>query len=87
MPRLPPLRPTGPIVVVLWVVGLALAVLGLGTVVGSAVFCLAYLRVHARESWASSVAVALTLSVVVYLVFDVLLGAQLHRGWLSAIAG
>ncbi len=84
--RLPPMRPTGPLVVALWVAGLMLAVLAFGTIVGSALFCATYLRIHARESWPSSAAVALTLAVVVYLVFAVLLRAQLHQGWLTGFA-
>jgi hypothetical protein len=84
--RLPPMRPTGPIVVALWVAGLMLGVLLFGTILGSALFCLAYLRMHARESWWSSAAVAVTLAAVVYLVFAVLLRAQLHYGLLTRLA-
>jgi hypothetical protein len=81
-PGLPPLRPTGPVVVVTWIAGLMFAVLLLGTVPGSMAFGLAYLRLHARESWLTSGAVALLLGASVQLIFGVLLRAQLHSGWL-----
>ena len=84
--RLPPMRPTGPIVVVLWVAGLMLAVLMFGTVIGGALFCLAYLRLHAQEPWHTSSAVALLLAIALYLIFGLLLQAQLHPGWLLELA-
>lgn len=83
--RLRPMRPTGPVVVVLWIAGLMLAVLLLGTIVGSVAFCLAYQRWHAHESWRTSVVIATVLGVFVKIIFGQLLHAQLHAGWLWAL--
>lgn len=84
--RLPPIRPTGPVVVVLWIAALMLAVLLFGTVAGSTLFCAAYLRWHAREPWRTSCGVAVALGISVQLIFSLLLRAQLHPGWLWQMA-
>ena len=83
--RLRPMRPTGPIVVVLWIAGLMLAVLLLGTIVGSVAFCLAYQRWHAHESWRTSLVIAAALGLFVQLIFGQLLHAQLQAGWLRTL--
>ena len=80
--KLPPLRRGGPMVVVGWVLGLMAAVTMFGTVAGSASFCAAYLRVHARETWRASVGTGVVLAACVWLVFGWLLQAELHAGWL-----
>lgn len=77
-----PVRSVTPGQAVLWLSGLLLAVLLLGTTIGSSLFCLSYMRWHARESWAISSAFALGLGASVQLIFGALLQATLHPGWL-----
>jgi ABC-type cobalamin transport system permease subunit len=55
-------------------------------VVGSSLFCLAYLRWHVHEPWSTSGFVAVSLGASVQLIFGLLLGAQLHTGWLWHLA-
>jgi hypothetical protein len=66
----------------LWMGGLLLAVLLLGTTAGTTLFAFAYLRWYAGESWPTSGVFALVLGVCIQLVFGLLLQATLYPGWL-----
>jgi len=79
-------RSTPPAVAVLWVLGLLLSVLLLGTTIGSTLFCFAYLRWHAREALMTSGIFALGLGASVQLAFGAILKAELYRGWLWQLA-
>ena len=65
---------------VLWVSLLAFVVWGLGLVAGSALFSLAFLRGHTRESWAYCIVYALVLALTLSLVFFVLLNVPPYAG-------
>lgn len=51
-----------------------------GVVAGAMVFSLAWLRWHARERWASSLAQAVVLGLALWLVFGQIFGAGLYAG-------
>jgi MFS superfamily sulfate permease-like transporter len=57
----------------------------LGVVAGSALFCAAWLRWHARASWTASLAQAAGLGFVLWLAFAQLLGAGLYAGLLGQL--
>ena len=65
---------------VFWVSLLAFAVWGLGLVAGSALFSLAFLRGHTRESWAYCIIFALGLALTLSLLFFVLLNVPPYAG-------
>jgi hypothetical protein len=81
----PPIRGVAPVVAVLWMSGLLLAVLLLGTVAGILLFSFAYLRWHVGESRVASLTFALVLGAGVQLVFGTLLHAVLYPGWLWTV--
>lgn len=58
-----------------------------GVVAGATVFSLAWLRWHARERWASSMAQAAALGLVLWLVFGQVLGSGLYPGVLWPLLG
>lgn len=66
----------------LWIGGLLLSAGLLGPVPGSALFCLAWLRWHAGERWPASLSFAAAFGIALWLVFVVLLGADLYPGLL-----
>lgn len=57
----------------------------LGVVAGSALFCAAWLRWHARAPWAASLAQAAGLGFVLWLAFAQLLGTGLYAGLLGQL--
>ena len=65
---------------VFWVLLLAVTTWGLGLVVGSAIFSLAFLRGQARESWRYSIVYSLVLATAISLIFTVVLNTSLHAG-------
>ena len=63
-----------------WVSLLAFLVWGLGLVPGSALFSMAFLRGHTRESWAYCILYALVLALTLSLVFFVVLNVTPYAG-------
>jgi hypothetical protein len=59
----------------------------LGVIAGAALFSLAWLRWHARERWASSMAQAAALGLLLWLVFGQVLGSGLYPGVLWPLLG
>lgn len=57
----------------------------LGVVAGSALFCAAWLRWHARDRWSASLAQAAGLGLALWLVFAHLLGTGLYAGLLGQL--
>lgn len=57
----------------------------LGVVAGSALFCAAWLRWHARLRWSASLAQAAGLGLVLWLAFARLLGTGLYAGLLGPL--
>lgn len=57
----------------------------LGVAVGSALFCAAWLRWHARAGWPASLAQGLGLGLALWLVFGQLLGTLLYAGLLGQL--
>jgi Tripartite tricarboxylate transporter TctB family len=58
-----------------------------GVIAGTALFSLAWLRGHARERWAPSLAQAAGLALVLWLVFGPILGSGLYPGVLWPLLG
>jgi hypothetical protein len=58
-----------------------------GVIAGTALFSLAWLRGHARERWASSLAQAAGLALALWLVFGPILGSGLYPGVLWPLLG
>ncbi|HLF32186.1 MAG TPA: hypothetical protein VI566_14320 [Xanthomonadales bacterium] len=63
-----------------WISLLMLASWLLGTALGSALFCFAWLRWHAGDRWLVSLAIAGGLGLVLWLLFVVLFGVGLYAG-------
>jgi hypothetical protein len=63
-----------------WISSLLLAAWLLGVVCGSALFCFAWLRWHAGERWGLCALFAAALGLALWLVFGVLLRAELYAG-------
>jgi hypothetical protein len=63
-----------------WIGILMLATWMFGVTLGSALFCSAWLRWHAREAWSLSLAIAAGLGLVLWLLFSVLFGVGLYQG-------
>lgn len=78
----PPARRAREWAAVGWIAALLLAAWGLGVVAGCTLFCLAWLRWHARERWPACLAFAAGLGLALWLIFALLLGAALHPGLL-----
>lgn len=76
-----------PAVATAWIGVALLAVLVFGTAAGSALFAAAYLRWHARESWATCGVFALALGAFLQLLFGELMRATLYAGWLRQFVG
>jgi len=66
--------------VILWIASQTAAIWLFGVVGGGAVFCLAFLKWYAFESWKISLAFAITLGVVMQLLFVVLFKITLYGG-------
>lgn len=77
-----PVQASSPIAALAWMIGLLALVVLLGTALGSAIFCLLFLRRRAREGWWLSTAYAFAVGAGLVLVFRWLLGARLYPGWL-----
>ncbi len=71
------------IVLLAYLVGLAAAVLVLGFWLAIPLFVIAFLRFHERETWTLTLALTATAWVVLYLVFDSVLGIIVHEGFLT----
>ncbi len=71
------------IVLLAYLVGLAAAVLLLGFWLAIPVFVIAFLRFHERETWRLTLALTASAWVVLYLMFDSLLGIIVHEGFLT----
>jgi Tripartite tricarboxylate transporter TctB family len=67
---------------VAWIGLLLLFTWLLGSAPGGAIFCCAWLRWHAGESWPVSLALAAGLGIAVWLLFRVVLGIGLYSGFL-----
>ena len=65
-----------------WIGCLLLATWLLGLVVSGTLFCFAWLRWHAGERWAFSAVFAAVLGVALWVVFSLLLGADVYAGLL-----
>jgi hypothetical protein len=78
----PPQRPGA---AAAWIGVLLLLSWLLGVVAGSALFCAAWLRWHARLRWSASLTQAAGLGFVLWLVFAQLLGSGLYVGLLAQL--
>lgn len=63
-----------------WIGSLLLAAWLLGVALGGALFCFAWLRWHAGERWGLSAVFGAALGLALWLVFGVLLRAELYPG-------
>lgn len=63
-----------------WLAVLLLLTWTLGSALGGAVFCCAWLRGHAAERWPVSVAIAAILGIALWLLFTALFGVGLYPG-------
>ena len=66
-----------------WIGALLLAVWVFGVVIGVVLFCLAYLHWHAAERWPVSIVFALSLGLVIQLLFGTFLKITLYPGIFS----
>ena len=64
-----------------WIIGLFVAIWLLGLMVTIPIYTFAYAKTHGI-GWFVSIVTAVLMTVVTYVVFEVLLGAQLYRGLL-----
>lgn len=66
--------------VLLWIVTMLLFVWLAGVSIGAALFCLAYMRIYAREHWLVAAGFAICLGLVVHLFFGTLMQVSLYQG-------
>lgn len=78
-------RRRGAMAAAAWIGVLLLLSWLLGVVAGSALFCAAWLRWHARLRWSASLAQAAGLGFVLWLAFAQLLGTGLYAGLLGQL--
>ncbi len=71
------------IVLLAYLVGLAAAVLMLGFWLAIPLFVIAFMRFHERETWTLTLALTATAWVVLYVVFDSVLGIIVHEGFVT----
>jgi hypothetical protein len=64
-------------------VGLIAAILLFGFRIAVPLFLLAFLRVFARASWRTALALSIAASLIMLLAFEHLLGTQLHSGFVT----
>lgn len=69
----------------LWVWGFVIIVVSFGFVWAPAPLLLVYLRFRARESWILSLAIAIGVTAMLYLLFEVLLQVELFPGLIPPI--
>lgn len=74
----PPLREE--LILIGWMVGFILLMLGVGILPTVPLFIAAYMRLQGRQSWIRAAVSALVVFGFVYLVFEGLLGTTLYRG-------
>ncbi len=79
----PPPEARREIVLLAYLVGLAAAVLMLGFWLAVPLFVIAFLRFHERETWTLTLTLTATAWVVLYLMFDSVLGIIVHEGFLT----
>lgn len=71
----------------LWITILVVSVALFGLAPGGALFCMAYLRWHAAESWPVCAALSAALGMGLWLFFAVFLGTGLYPGILTTVIG
>jgi len=68
-----------------WIVALLLGTWLTGVVAGSALFCLAWMRWHARETWLLAFALAVAVGGLLWLVFGRLPGSGMYAGLVGGL--
>ncbi len=79
----PPADVRREIVLLAYLVGLAAAILMLGFWLAIPLFVIAFLRFRERETWTLTLTLTASAWVVLYLVFDSVLGIIVHEGFLT----
>ena len=68
-----------------WILALLLGTWLAGIVAGAALFCLGWMRWHAREKWSLAIALAVAVGGLLWLVFGGLPGPGLYPGLLGGL--
>jgi hypothetical protein len=66
--------------ITLWMIVLIASIYVVGHYVGSALFLFVLLRIISREKWSSTLLIMVIVPVILYVLFEYLLGLQLYRG-------